>query len=349
MLDIDPDITRARTPPASLYTDPALFPLVRERVFQRGWSALVEVDGSGAHSIVPCTLGGTEALWTRDGDREHLLSNVCTHRASKLVDEPCAGSVVRCPYHGRRFRLDGVVTAAPGFDGDLTEAALPAWSLGTVGPLRFGAREPSVAFDDWWAPVHEVLASIGADPSQLRLDPAGSRTHVLDVPWLLYLENYLEGFHVPFVHPELAKTLVLDDYHHVLLPQGTLQVGVARPGEHAFHPTSGAFAGRAVGAFWFWLWPATLINVYPWGISLNVIEATAHGRCRVRYRAWVWAPALRTGGAGGALDLVERQDQEVVERAWAGLRHGAWARGRYSARQEVGLHHFHRLLAAALA
>lgn len=350
VLDIDPDVGLARTPPAWLYTDPEVQARIRAAVWRRGWSVLLEPDPHAAHDVVPCGVAGDPALWVRDGDTERLLSNVCTHRAARLVDAPCSAEVLRCPYHGRRFRRDGTVAGAPGFEGTFgPDDALPRLGLGRAGPLRFGAVAPTDGFDTWWGPVAEAMAVSGFDPAGLRRDPDGDRTHRLDVPWLLYLENYLEGFHVPFVHPELSKTLDLGGYGHVLLPHGTLQVGVARPGQPAFAPASGRWAGTAVGAWWFWLWPATLVNVYPWGVSLNRLDDDGPGRCVVRYAAWVLDPALRGAGAGGALDLVEHQDQEVVRRAWAGLQGTVYDRGRYSPTHEIGLHHFHRLLAGALA
>jgi choline monooxygenase len=349
-LDIDPDLRQARTPPAWLYTDPDVHRRIRQQVWRTGWSVLLEPDPTAAHDVVPCEVAGDPGLWVRDGGTERLLSNVCTHRAAKLVDAPCSADVVRCPYHGRRFRRDGTVVSAPGFDAAFgPDDALPALALGRAGPLRFGAVAPTTAFADWWAPVDEALRASGFDAAGLRLDPDGDRAHELEVPWLLYLENYLEGFHVPFVHPELSKTLELAEYSHVLLPQGTLQVGVARPGQPAFEPRFGPWVGTRVAAWWFWLWPATLVNVYPWGVSLNRVDDAGFGRCVVRYRAWVRDAGLRGVGAGGALDVVEHQDQAVVQRAWAGLQGTVYGRGRYSPTHEAGLHHLHRLLAAALS
>lgn len=348
-LEIDPDVRVARTPPAWLYTDRDVQARILECVLKNGWSLLLEPDPSSLLQVVPCNVAGEPTVWVRDGAEERLLSNVCTHRAATIVDVPCQADVLRCPYHGRRFRLDGSVLSAPGFDGAMgPEDALPVLSLGRAGPFRFGSVAPRVAFSDWWAPVGEVLDDCGLELSRLVRDPAGDIDYPLAAPWLLYLENYLEAFHIPYVHPELSKTLSLDDYAHSLLPHGTLQVGVARAGQPAFEPARGRFTGQRVAAFWFWLWPATLVNIYPWGVSLNRIDDAGFGRSVVRYRAWVWEPSLRLAGAGGALDIVEGQDQSVALRAWAGLQSALYRRGRYSATQECGLHHFHRMLALAL-
>jgi choline monooxygenase len=348
-LDIDPDVRVARTPPSWLYTDRDVHAHLREKVWRPGWSLLLEPDPTSDQRVVPCDVSGEPTVWVRDEQGERLLSNVCTHRAATIVDAPCKSDVLRCPYHGRRFRLDGSVLAAPGFEGALgPEDALPSLALGKAGTLRFGAVEPAIPFESWWASVDEALAVSGLDLATLTRDPDGDVAYPIDAPWLLYLENYLESFHIPFVHPELSRTLSLEEYGHDLLPHGTLQVGIAREGQPAFEPTSGRYRGQRVGAWWFWLWPATLVNVYPWGVSLNRIDDAGFGKCVVRYRAWVWDPSLRKAGAGGALDLVEAQDQSVALRAWAGLQGTLYRRGRYSPTQESGMHHFHRMLATAL-
>ena len=53
-------------------------------------------------------------------------------------------------------------------------------------------------------------------------------------------------------------------------------------------------------------------------------------------------------GAGADLDRVEREDESVVECVQQGVRSRIYERGRYSPSREQGVHHFHRLLAAAI-
>jgi choline monooxygenase len=55
-------------------------------------------------------------------------------------------------------------------------------------------------------------------------------------------------------------------------------------------------------------------------------------------------PAKRNRGAGGDLDRVEREDEEIVEQVQKGVRSRLYDRGRYSPLREAGVHHFHRLL-----
>jgi choline monooxygenase len=91
-----------------------------------------------------------------------------------------------------------------------------------------------------------------------------------------------------------------------------------------------------------------MVNAYPWGLSVNVVMPAGPHRTRVVYLTFVWDPARREQGAGASLDEVEHEDDRAVERTARGIRARKYDRGRYSATAERGVHHFHRLLAAAL-
>ena len=108
-------------------------------------------------------------------------------------------------------------------------------------------------------------------------------------------------------------------------------------------------AEGAVAAYYFWLFPNLMLNLYPWGISVNVVEPLGLTRTRVRYFRYLLPGADRKRGAGSQLDLVEQQDDAVVEQTQLGVGARLYGTGRYSPREEVGVHHFHRLLTERLA
>jgi phenylpropionate dioxygenase-like ring-hydroxylating dioxygenase large terminal subunit len=88
-----------------------------------------------------------------------------------------------------------------------------------------------------------------------------------------------------------------------------------------------------------------MLNFYPWGLSVNVVQPLSPSRTRVSFISYVWREELRDKGVGAALHLVEMEDEEVVESVQAGVRSRLYDRGRYSPKRETGTHHFHRLLA----
>ncbi len=209
---IDPDIRVAKTLPGRVYSDPMLFAAQRERVFARTWhyaahDEVVKVAGQ----VYPFTLlpGALDEplLLTRDAqDRLHALSNVCTHRGTLVADGPGHEQQLRCRYHGRRFTLDGRFHSMPEFEetADFPSAAddLPRVALGTWQRFFMVALAPAMTFDDVVAPLRARLGHLPFD--ELVLDTTGARDYVVNANWALYIDNYLEGFHIPYVHNSLA-------------------------------------------------------------------------------------------------------------------------------------------------
>jgi choline monooxygenase len=332
---IDPDISRAETLPGAAYCDPALFEEIRDKVLRRAWFVTPEPPAAPGR-VVPFCNAGEPLLLVRDGETLRCLSNVCTHRGNLLVEAEGEHATLRCRYHGRRFALDGRMTHAPEFEGarDFPSARdhLPSLPLGRLGPLTLSAIDPAFPLEELPGPLRALPIGV--------FDPSSTREYAVAANWMLYVENYLEGLHIPFVHPALSEALDYGAYRTELLPRGVLQIGVARAGEEAFPD--------GVAAYYYWLFPNLMLNFYPWGLSLNLVEPVAVDRTRVHFRSYVVDESLRARGAGAALDAVELEDEAVVHAVQAGVRARLYRRGRYSPSRETGVHHFHRLLGAAL-
>src|SRR5437763_14701104 len=221
---------------------------------------------------------------------------------------------------------------------------LPQLPLERFGPLLFSGLAPEIAFDEWIAPVRERVSFMPVD--DFARDTATSQDYLIGANWALYCDNYLEEFHIPYVHAGLAEKLDYSGYRTERFRWGNLQLGIAKAGEPAFDlPKSHPNATERVGAFYFWLFPNVMFNFYPWGLSLNVVAPLSVGRTRVSFLSYVWNPGLRETGVGAGLHRVEMGDAEVVETVTRGVRSGLYAVGRDTERREVGTHHFHELLA----
>jgi choline monooxygenase len=341
---IDPDITRARTLPARFYRDPALYDAVRERVFARSWQwagdlADVTAPGSVAPRVLCPGLLDEPVLLARDTlGTLRCLSNVCTHRGHPVCSNAGVHEQLRCPYHGRRFGLDGRLRTAPGFDGaqDFPGPGdhLPQLAFGEAFGLVFASLAPALSFESWLGPLRERVA-----PQPMTHDPARDRDYEFDAHWALYVENYLEGLHIPFLHPGLTETIDWKAYRYELFDHGNLQIAPARDSEPSF----------GVAAIYAWLFPNLMLNFYPWGLSLNVVQPLGPARTRVSFRSYVARPAWLGQGAGGALDQVEMEDEAAVQAVQRGMASRLYDSGRYAPAHERGVHQFHRLLAAALS
>lgn len=358
--DVDPDIRRASTLPSEIYTDPAIMAAAQEQIFACSWQFAADTDSVRVPGQVhPFTLleGYLDEplLLTRDAqDRVHCLSNVCTHRGNILVEHCGHERFLRCRYHGRRFGLDGAFQQMPEFEGVIdfpTEADnLPRVPFGAWSKLLFASVAPHCAFEDWIAPLQERAGWLPLDA--FTFDAVRSRDYLVRANWALYVENYLDALHIPFVHAELSGALDYEAYRTENFRYGNVQLGVTHGDEETFDlPESSPDFGQKVTAYYFWLFPNTMFNFYPWGLSINVVRPLSVDTTRVSFLRYVW----NTGSSGShvstdaAVDRVEREDEAIVESVQKGVRSRLYDRGRYSPTREIGTHHFHRLLAEFLA
>lgn len=348
---IDPDIRRARSLPSEAYTSPAWFERIRDRVLARTWHFVGDAERLAAPGqVLPCTLLerclDEPMVLTRDADGAlHALSNVCTHRGNLVVNEEGTVQGLRCRYHGRRFALDGRFLSMPEFDGveGFPSAAddLARVPLGRLDRFLFSSVQPLMPFDDLVAPLRSCVPAQAFGP--MTFAPERSRDYEVAANWALYCDNYAEGFHIPFVHAGLAAVVDYGSYETELQRWGTLQVGRAKEGEDSFEGTGG------VAAYYAFLFPATMLNFYPWGLSINVVRPLAVDRTAISFLTYVHDASRLTRGAGADLHRVEMEDEAVVEAVQRGVRSRRYRAGRYSPARETGVHHFHRMLAEAMA
>jgi choline monooxygenase len=183
--------------------------------------------------------------------------------------------------------------------------------------------------------------------NDFKFEPSLSHVFNVKAHWALYCENYLEGFHIPFVHAGLNAVIDYGEYAtELFFPYSSLQLGLAKSKENCFDlPSSSPDHGKNVAAYYFWVFPNMMFNFYPWGLSINVVEPVAVDECRVCFYSYVWDESKLNKGAGSGLDKVEAEDEEIVENVQRGIRSRFYQYGRYSVTREQGTHHFHRLLA----
>ena len=355
---VDPNIAKAKTIHADFYTSPEVFALCMEKLFAPSWQFIGSTElVSQPEDVYPFILLQSyldEPLaLTRDkANQLHLISNVCTHRANLVTDKPCKIPKLRCRYHGRTFALDGKFLSMPEFkevenfpakEDDLTRLPLFQWSKWLFTTLD--QKHPAeVYFSDMmkrvsWMPLDEFI-----------FRPDLSKEFHVKANWALYCENYLEGFHIPYVHAGLNALIDFESYAtELFFPYSSLQIGMARNEEGCFDlPAASPEYGKKVAAYYFWVFPNMMFNFYPWGLSVNVVSPVAVDACRVSFLSYVWDESKLNTGAGSGLDKVEMEDEEIVENIQKGVRSRFYNHGRYSVTRERGTHHFHRILAEFL-
>lgn len=345
---IDPDIRKAKTLPSSFYSDPEIFSEIKLR-FRKFWHFAAhkgQLNGNSAIELEHFENLIDEPMAMTDEGEIRCISNVCTHRGMLVVDGHCSKTTLQCPYHGRTFSLDGSMRAMPEFEevegfptikDDLRNFPVLNWK-----GLIFSGIEPSGLERS----LEEMERRVGWMPIEtFEYDATRNRSYGINANWALYVDNYLEGFHIPFVHKELNRALDYDNYQTELFDGGVLQIGIASDGEAIFNiPEDSPDFGLRVSAYYYWIFPGLMLNFYPWGLSVNLVVPLSVDSTRIIYRGFVWDREMLGKGAGGDLDKVESEDQQIVEATHRGVSSTSYNRGRYSPTKETGVHHFHRIL-----
>jgi choline monooxygenase len=349
----DPDVAAASTPPARWYHDPARLEREHQRVFGRTW----QLAGAAAALREPgdfltLEVGREPLLVVRGGDGAlRALSNVCRHRAGPVAKGAGHRAVLQCGYHGWTYGLDGRLLSAPEFEGvrgfDPATVVLPAVRVESWGGFVFvnlDAAAPPLA--DFLGPIVEQTRTMGLERLRLRKRV----DYEVACNWKAYVDNYLEGYHIPIVHPALFREL---DYKAYRVETDRLSSR-----QHAPLRREGAvFAGGTEGsdaALYYWIFPNLMLNLYPGSLQLNLVLPLGPERTLTRFEWYVEEPldpaAAEAFERSVALsEQVQREDIEICEAVQRGLRSATYRQGRYSVRRENGVHHFHGLLAAYLA
>ena len=337
IFEIDPDIRSARTLDSSFYTDERYFDITREKIFARTWQFLgmvPQVDGLNPTVVLPGMLDEPVVI-VKTNERLSCLSNVCTHRGKILVEEPCTANLIRCRYHGRRFSLYGKFMSMPEFeevvDFPCESDDLAVIPFGVWAGFMFASLEPAAAFDSVFG-ENRVSADEFA-PGDLTL--AGRREYRINAHWALYCENYLEGFHIPYVHHSLNEIVDYGSYATEIQQYTSVQTAFDAEGR--------------VAARYLFVFPNMMLNFYDWGISVNVVRPVSPTETVVEFLTYLREGKSITDGAGGDLHRVEMEDEAVVESVQRGIRSRFYSHGRYSPTREQGTHHFHRLIAEFMA
>ena len=367
-VDVNQQIECAYTLASRFYTDPHILEVERERIFRRTWQLVGTVDQAcGELNGVKRTISDPESYFTADVAGEPVIvvrdkagalrafSNVCRHRAGPIALGCGSKNVLRCRYHGWTYTLDGQLIGTPDVDG---VEFFDRSAMGMV-PLRVEVWEDFIFVNfDWHCEA--LSAYLGRIPEQARgfefrgLQFAERREYVIDCNWKVYVDNYLEGYHIPIAHPGLMREIDYALYRTETFRYYSQQFAPIR----AMKPSEAGARFYAPGtglaeALYFWIFPNLMLNIYPDNISTNVVVPLSTEKTLTIFE-WFFHDVDRAetkermAKAVAFSDEVQREDIVLCENVQRGLRSATYDRGRYSVKRENGVHHFHMLLAEFL-
>jgi Rieske 2Fe-2S family protein len=353
--------------PRAAYVDPDVHQWEQRHFFREGWvcagrSSLILPEKAGQAAIA---LGGLGILLTRDaGGKLRAFENICRHRGHEVL--PCgarsAKSVLVCPYHAWSYEIDGRLRSARGVDK--TAAAckrdldlIPMGAAEWGGWVFVNVSGDNLSFAD----------AIGNLPGQVesweceRLVPVATHRYTLEANWKIAIENYLECYHCPSIHPALCKV------------SGPKTGGGFRP-ERGFYvggwmeladdAETMSFDGRSCGVpfrrltdaqrrevHYVALFPSMLISLHPDYVMTHRLHATGSTTTDIECQ-WLFAPeslgkpGFDPGYAVNFWDHTNKEDWSAVESVQRGLQSERFVPG-ILAEEEYTVYDFVHLVASA--
>lgn len=347
-------LASAHTLPASSYVDAAMHVLEREAIFLRSWHLVAQVsqlERPGDHVVAH--VAGVPLVIVRGVDNViRALHNVCRHRAGPLATCNGRGArALRCHYHGWTYTLDGQLKSAPEMAGaagfEVSSVRLPQAQVAVWRGLVFAAVGAA-------PPLADVLAGIDARLGAHPLDSyvhAGGDSYEIACNWKVYVDNYLEGYHVPHIHPALNRMLDYRSYTTETATWHSLQSSPLSTGDQAGDSAAAARGPYRSGeALYYFVFPDTMLNILPDRLQTNRVTPLAADRCRVDFDYFYPADAAGTlfDEDRTFSDAVQREDVAICEAVQRGLASGSYTSGRLNPLRESGVFHFQELVRAAL-
>jgi phenylpropionate dioxygenase-like ring-hydroxylating dioxygenase large terminal subunit len=356
--DTGPDV-RARinagfTVPASYYADRTVLERERGAIFRRYWQyvgAAEKVAEPG--SCFAAVLGDLPILLTRDLSGElHALVNVCRHRGMIVVDGERTGiRSMRCPYHawtyaldGRLTRVNGPMSTHPDFDvaaNGLHELRVEQW-----GPLLFASANPDVA------PLATYLGALETDMNTagLSLDSSryyGNQSRVIEANWKIVIDNFLECYHCPTVHPSTFRDTADLSQNIVTAHEYVIHSSAPIAEDHGGWNPAGK-PGKYVVAL---MWPNSKLTLFPGGtLAARSVLPVGHRATSMKFEFY-FGPEASSKEADEFIDVFIRTAMEDVP-ICEGVQRGLEASGEWQAplnpRMENGVQRFAQLYFEAL-
>lgn len=334
---------QAHTFPADLYQAGVVDVLDKVAVLHRSWqlaahtSQLLQTGDFVVHEIADQPI-----IVVNTGEGIKAFHNVCRHRAGPLAFENGRAKTLMCKYHGWNYHLNGQLKSAPemhttpGFD--VCDYQLPEIKTAQWQGLVFVALNQEVPeFAELVTGIKDNIMPI--DISQMKFYRRDE--FVIDCNWKVYIENYLEGYHLPHVHPGLNQLLDYKSY----------QTQIKQWHSYQFSPleqTTG-FYGEGQAHYYF-IFPNTMLNILPNRLQTNQVLPMKNNQCKVIFDYFY----PDTAGIDALIsqdqtfsDEVQDEDIMICEAVQKGLDSGSYNKGRLCMKRESALYHFQQMMRSA--
>ena len=332
---------------ANFYNDAHWLAVEQAEVFARSWQLAAhsgDLQNSGDHVV--CQIAGKPIVIVRSAQGSlNAFYNVCRHRAGPIATcNGRAAKTLQCAYHGWTYTLDGQLRTATEMQGarnfEPSEIRLPRVHVREWQGLVFVAlSDDAPSFESVFKDIVERIIPI--DLSAMRF--AKRDSYEIACNWKVYVDNFLEGYHLPYVHPGLSKVLDYRAYDTELHDWYSLQHSPLRNNDGIYGDGH---------AFYYFVYPNIMLNITPGRLQTNRIIPVGHDRCIVEFDYYYTddpAVQARVHNEQAFSDEIQGEDIGICEQVQKGLASGSYSAGRLNPKRESGVWHFQNLLRTAYA
>ena len=339
-------IERSETIPSAWYTGQPFHEMEKQYLFRNTWQYaghISQLPGPGDYLLTTVADNPVIVIHGKDGIIRAFF-NVCRHRGGPLAIEPSGScNVLQCNYHGWTYLLDGSLRGTPKFnrtelfdkkDFGLVPVDMEIWE----GLLFVNLTKSRL-------PVASIMKGIAE-----RIAPFSFHhrkfykriSYEVQCNWKVYVDNYLEGYHLPFVHPELCNLLDYQNYITETFEYYSLQYSPLTEKENVY----GANGGEAL---YYFVFPNFMMNILPGRLQTNLVLPIRPNACSVIFDYYYDDPTSTEALERAESDIkysdtIQQEDIEICEYVQRGLESIAYDKGRFSPEMEQGVYHFQCLL-----
>ena len=357
----------------TFYVDDQHHQLELRSIFEKGWMGIgfaSEFARPGQSAAIE-VLGKPILVTCDQHGKIRVFANVCRHRGHRLLTtDSCRGKLLTCPYHAWSYSLDGQLVSAPYWDGientGPPDSVKPELSL---VPLRFAIWYDIVFvnFSEDATPLETTLSPLSErweNRPAKALQPFSAREFTMQGNWKLVAENFLDNYHLPWIHPEIGG-----------IGEDSLGLSVAnlQPGENILgfsHPTAGQSKGKTAAPLpaWhhlssseqsiqdlFFIFPNVCLvmeGYYLWSMILHPSSvSTTNEKLRLYLvdESALGAEYERSREElAKVINRINEQDAEVIRNLQLGRNHPAASQGAFCPTHDELGQWFHQMVARML-
>ncbi len=324
---------------AEHYTSPAIHKEDVTRIFAQSWQMIGPASRLATRGdYIATEIAGQKVFVIHAKDGLRAFRNVCRHRGARLLAEGTGRcNTIRCPYHQWVWGEDGSLLNVPWW-GDDPGFEMSDWALETVEfkvwrGLLFVAIAPEVA----------LAEQLAAAEGELQNEPIETfhwmheERLIFDANWKIYTDNFVEGYHIPGIHPQFHAAIEFEAFETVAL-DGCVRMS-APPKEGLF------YRGK-----WLWMWPNWTLSLFDGGMNTSRINPVDHARTELVYNFY-FADTSEAGKAAREKTIADnlavvREDFAICLETQKNYASGGYQPGPLSPRHEQGVAYFQERLRA---